>query len=217
MYGVFLAMLTTNLIEKSARKALLTSIVIFVGYNLLNGMKGGIDNAAHLGGLLSGMVIGYAFVPGLKKKDDPVMENILIAVLSIVIIVGSAFVYKSITPFEIKQYNTGMHEFASTEQMALQAFKMPENTPRGRLLYELEHRSIYYWNENIKLVNNLDRLYLPEPLHERNKKILRYCQLRVEHSQVVFRAVTEDTDIYRSQIEDLNRRIEAIVSELTGK
>ncbi|MCH5686962.1 rhomboid family intramembrane serine protease [Niabella sp. W65] len=40
MYGLFLAMLTTDLIEKEARKPLLTSIGIFVGYNLLYGLKG---------------------------------------------------------------------------------------------------------------------------------------------------------------------------------
>lgn len=217
MYGVFLAMLTTNLIEKSARKALLTSIAIFVGYNLLNGMKGGIDNAAHLGGLISGMAIGYAFVPGLKKKDDPIMENILIAVLSVVIVIGSAFVCKSITPFEIKKYDESMSEFASTEQMALQAFNMPQDTPRSRLLYEIEHRSIYYWKENIKLINKADSLYLPDAVHERNKKILRYCKLRLEHSLVVLRAIEEDTNKYQTQIEDLNQKIEAIVSELTGK
>ena len=47
MYGVFVALLTTNLIEKSARKSLLISIGVFVFYNLANGLKGGIDNAAH--------------------------------------------------------------------------------------------------------------------------------------------------------------------------
>ena len=53
MYGVFLAMLTTNLIPKSVRKGLLASIGLFVAYNLLYGLKGwGIDaNAAHIGGL----------------------------------------------------------------------------------------------------------------------------------------------------------------------
>ena len=68
MYGVFLAMLTTNFIEKTTRKALLTSIGVFVGYNLLNGMKDGIDNAAHIGGLMAGLVIGFAFVPSLKNQ-----------------------------------------------------------------------------------------------------------------------------------------------------
>jgi rhomboid protease GluP len=170
-----------------------------------------------MGGLISGMAIGYAFVPGLKKKDDPIMENILIAVLSVVIVIGSAFVCKSITPFEIKKYDESMSEFASTEQMALQAFNMPQDTPRSRLLYEIEHRSIYYWKENIKLINKADSLYLPDAVHERNKKILRYCKLRLEHSLVVLRAIEEDTNKYQTQIEDLNQKIEAIVSELTGK
>jgi len=55
MYGVFLSLLSTNLLDKSVKKALLTSIAIFVVYNLLNGLKqgSGIDNAAHIGGLVS--------------------------------------------------------------------------------------------------------------------------------------------------------------------
>src|SRR3984957_1707796 len=71
MYGVFLALLTTNLIDKVRRTALLASIGIFVGYNLLYGTKGGVDNAAHVGGLISGILIGYLFYPGLKKPDSP--------------------------------------------------------------------------------------------------------------------------------------------------
>ncbi|MEO6001078.1 MAG: rhomboid family intramembrane serine protease [Chitinophagaceae bacterium] len=68
MYGVFLAMLTTNLLQNSTRNALLMSIAVFVGYSLIGGMQHGIDNAAHLGGLISGIVIGYAYVPGLKNS-----------------------------------------------------------------------------------------------------------------------------------------------------
>lgn len=68
MYGVFLALLTTHLIEKSERKPMLISIGIFVAYNLLNGLNGNIDNAAHLGGFLSGFIIGYAIVPSLRGK-----------------------------------------------------------------------------------------------------------------------------------------------------
>jgi rhomboid protease GluP len=49
MYGVFLALLTTNIIEKTARNTLLISIGIFVGYNLLYGTHGNVDNSAHVG------------------------------------------------------------------------------------------------------------------------------------------------------------------------
>ena len=43
MYGVFLALLTTNLIEKSTRKTLLSSIALFVAYSLIFGSNGNVD------------------------------------------------------------------------------------------------------------------------------------------------------------------------------
>ena len=70
LYGVFLALLTTNLIEKKARSALLSSIGLFVAYNLLGGMKSGIDNAAHIGGLVSGAFFGYGAWFSLREDDE---------------------------------------------------------------------------------------------------------------------------------------------------
>jgi len=70
MYGVFLALLLTKLLPKEFSKAFLISTLIFVGFNLLIGIAGGIDNAAHIGGLLSGFVIGLIYFPGIKKIMD---------------------------------------------------------------------------------------------------------------------------------------------------
>ena len=58
LYGIFLAFLLFHHIPRAQRKALLISILLFVGYNLVYGMKAGIDNAAHIGGLLSGFLLG---------------------------------------------------------------------------------------------------------------------------------------------------------------
>lgn len=73
MYGVFLAMLTTNLIHKEKRGPLLKSIGLFVFYNLVIGLTigklGAIDNSAHIGGLICGILIGYILYPVLKKKN----------------------------------------------------------------------------------------------------------------------------------------------------
>ncbi|HEY4208026.1 MAG TPA: rhomboid family intramembrane serine protease, partial [Puia sp.] len=67
MYGLFLAMLTTNLIHAEKRKPLLKSIGIFVLFNLGFGTLGSIDNAAHIGGLVSGILMGYILYPALKR------------------------------------------------------------------------------------------------------------------------------------------------------
>jgi rhomboid protease GluP len=125
MYGVFLAMLTTNLIEKSARKALLTSIGVFVLYNLVNGLKGGIDNAAHIGGLASGLIVGYAFYPSLKQPEAKRLQYSSLSLIAILILASSFFVFKQI-PNDIGKYDQKMKSFGNMENMALAVYRLPE-------------------------------------------------------------------------------------------
>jgi rhomboid protease GluP len=78
MYGLFLAMLMSkDVVEKANRKQLFASIAFFIVYNLLGGLQPGIDNAAHVGGLITGLVLGFAFVPKLKKPvAQPANEEV---------------------------------------------------------------------------------------------------------------------------------------------
>jgi rhomboid protease GluP len=216
MYGVFLAMLTTNLIEKSARKELLTSIVIFVGYNLLNGFKGGIDNAAHIGGLVSGLGIGYAFIPGLKKHEALKLKYATIGIL-IVLIISTSFIVYKIIPNDIVQYDAKIKEFASMESLAMEVFKLPPSTPKDKLLYGLKDRGIYYWNENIKLLNELDKLNLPSDLHNKNKQLINYCDLRIKCYTLLYKTLDEDTDKYKDSIDVYTKQIELVITELGGE
>lgn len=66
LYGAILGLLLTNAFPKNGKKGILIMIGIFVGINLLWGLTGGIDNAAHIGGLLSGAIIGII----LYKLDE---------------------------------------------------------------------------------------------------------------------------------------------------
>lgn len=68
LYGLFLALLLTKVFPPDFGKAFMASTLVFIGFNLLMGLTGGIDNAAHIGGLLSGFVIGLILYPTLKKQ-----------------------------------------------------------------------------------------------------------------------------------------------------
>ena len=213
MYGVFLAMLTTNLIEKAARQTLLTSIAIFVGYNLLSGMKGGVDNAAHIGGLISGLVIGYAYYPSLKKPDAATLKFQTTGALAILILSTSFIVFKKI-PNDIGNYDKKIQEFVSMEEKALEFYNMPEGTPKKKLLSEIKDTGIYYWKENIKLLSDLEKTNLPEAIHDRNKMLLTYCDLRIRSYNFVYQAIEQETDKYKDSIEFYNRQIESIIADL---
>lgn len=69
LYGAIFGLLTTDAFPNEEKKGVLTMIGIYVIINLLWGLTGGIDNAAHIGGLLSGAIIGIILYKlDLKRK-----------------------------------------------------------------------------------------------------------------------------------------------------
>ena len=93
LYGIFLALLTTSHIEKTARNTLLRSILFFVVFNLVSGLYGNIDNAAHIGGLISGIFIGYCYYPGLAKRQPLQQQYKIAGIITAVIILICVFVF----------------------------------------------------------------------------------------------------------------------------
>lgn len=67
LYGVFVAPLITKVYPPEIARTALVSTLVFIAYNLIMGMTGDIDNAAHIGGWLSGFVIGLILYPTLKQ------------------------------------------------------------------------------------------------------------------------------------------------------
>jgi rhomboid protease GluP len=211
MYGVFLAMLTTNLIEKSTRKALLTSIAVFVGYNLLYGVKAGIDNAAHIGGLAGGLIIGYCLTLSLKKPADIRLKHSLIAILTIITLITCGWMYKTM-PNDIGDYEKGMEMFTSNEAKALEVYNM-KDAPRQKVLTAIKN-GIGYWNEDIKILERVDKLDVPEQLKTRDKKLKQYLDLRIKSFAIMYKAVDENTDKYAADMNYYNREIQVIIDSM---
>ncbi len=215
MYGVFLALLTTNLIDKAARKALLTSIAVFVGYNILNGVKpnSGIDNAAHIGGLLSGLVLGYALIPGLKKPGNTKLKFGTIGALSAVVLIAAFLVYRAI-PNDLGTYDARIKEFTAMETAALGIYNLPPDTSVEQILYEIRHTGIENWNKSIQLIASLEELDLPSEIHNKNRLLTEYCELRIKSYELLYKALQENTDAYNAQLEDYNMQIESKIKAL---
>jgi rhomboid protease GluP len=58
IYGAILGLLLTNAYPNDSKKGILSFIGIYVLINLVWGLTGGIDNAAHIGGLICGAIFG---------------------------------------------------------------------------------------------------------------------------------------------------------------
>ncbi|MFZ6012270.1 MAG: rhomboid family intramembrane serine protease [Bacteroidota bacterium] len=216
LYGVFLAMLTTNLIEKSARQAFLTSIIVFVGYNLVSGLRGGIDNAAHIGGLVAGLITGYALYPSLKNIEAINTGRVAMAAMVVFSVAFSFMAFKMI-PDDTVQYQKSMEKFSDLENKALEFFRIYETATQEELLAEIQEKGLVYWNENLRLLDEIDRLDLPEVIREKNKKLRDYCNLRIQSYNLMYKAISENTTSYEEQLVEYNTKIQGIIDELSQK
>jgi rhomboid protease GluP len=216
MYGVFLAMLTTNFVEKTTRKALLISIVIFVGYNLLNGLKDGVDNAAHIGGLVSGLVIGYLYYPGLKKPENVSWRYATTGVATLFVLVSSFVVYNKI-PNDLPTYEKDMKLFARMERRALRVYRMPKDSSKDKWLSVIKDTGIYYWNENIKLLKDVEGLHVPEAMKGRMETLIDYCNLRIASYNYLYYRIEADAIPEKDSIARYNSQIKDILDKLKGE
>lgn len=215
MFGVFLALLTTTIVDKSIRKSLLNNIAVFVGLNLLFGVKGGIDNAAHIGGLLSGFLIGYIFVPSLKRPEAKKLKYGMIGFLSFTAIFSIIAVVKTI-PNDIGIYTSKIGEFAPLEDEALKVYSLPKNANTKTLLNEIDKNGIQIWSKCLKLISSFQQLELPDQIEKRNELLIEYCNLRIKSYRLLYKSIEEDTNAYDSEMEKYNNQIRKIIEEINA-
>ncbi len=105
LFGILLALLSTDFYERSARKALLISTVIVVGLNIIP-IDEGIDYAAHFGGVISGYLFGWMAYLGLSHKNQFINKwGITLAGSALVIVVvSSSLVF--MPRYQFREYDT---------------------------------------------------------------------------------------------------------------
>jgi len=67
LFGVLLSLLLKKTFQSHITKSFLINIIFFVGFSFLMGLIGTVDNAAHIGGTLSGFIIGLFMNSKIKK------------------------------------------------------------------------------------------------------------------------------------------------------
>lgn len=214
LYGVFLALLSTNHIERTMRKGLLINIGLFVVYNLVYGsFKGGIDNAAHLGGLIAGLATGYACYPALQKPGNTLLRRLTPTLLAAVFIAVSAVMYINLAKSNKVTYQQQLQEFYKLDTNALKVLRGQQASTAEELSRALQQgRSA--WSDGIGLITKLDKMDLSNRLHRRNQKLIKYCRLRIKTCELIAQDPQQGINNYSPQMQQVNTQIREVLDDL---
>lgn len=219
MFGVFLALLTTRLLPSSIRNQLLGSIGIMVVYNLVYGLKAGVDNAAHIGGLISGLLIGYGFYFSLRPRSDEKprtrIPELLILACTVITTVAYLNVNKrSVVRDDSEAFIKKMEHFSILESMAIEAMQPSDTASQESILTGLRKTALSNWADCVNLMDETDEMVLPENLVYTRTQLKQYAQQRVQQTLLFIKAVEEDTDRYDNTLDSLLNEIEQTINNL---
>lgn len=215
MYGIFIALLSTNLISKSFKQTFLTSALLFTGFNLINGFKpnSGIDNAAHIGGLVTGIIIGYAFYFSLKEQKTSPFTSYLLPLISVFVIAISGFVLTSKSN-DLPKADRMLADFSANEEKALSIYKTDDLGRRNISADNIKNISLPLWNKNKLILDSVMQLSIPEESKSTIKLYKNYVDLRIKYEELLKKSIEENTKIYDSQLmkygEDIQKALEVL-------
>ncbi len=193
MYGLFIALLSTKLIEPNTRKALLSSIGLFVVFNLTYGMQGGVDNAAHIGGLISGIVIGFSFVPFLHPSKSNKFSNVMWVVLSAIVLSGTYLICKNL-PNPIRDYELKMAEVMTLQDEGMAYLKITDQSDDQILIDEIEKKSYPAWQKALAVIKECEGLKLPDEINIRLSLVKEYYSYRERQCYFIRQSLSDEND-----------------------
>jgi rhomboid protease GluP len=192
--------------DKDLRKAVLVQLVVYVGLNLLHGMKDGIDNWAHAGGLVAGFFIGLAWTFGNAPKQDGRQEawsfrsaisGTRLFLMPLLLLAGCAFVVQA-RPRTLSAY---MELINQADRYYGQAMRAYPNSQDSAALKKLQDSGIAGWSKVISILDSAAAL--PGLDSGRLALCHRFRQAATQRQMAfryVYRAISEQSPRYYDSV-----------------
>ncbi len=232
MYGLFLALLTTDLIPKSVRASLLQSIGIFIVFNLVYGMKGGVDNSAHVGGLVSGFVIGYLYVLSIRKERKG-LKAAWVLPLVILGTIGGSFLYlsehtasstertKILSELKESAYEDNdkfienYNKFIEHQKTAMQVLDSIDMTANLESIKKINEIALPEWDKASTLVMQMKQMNVSKAQHKKADAVFTYISLRKEEANMYINILNKQ-DGASDKLQEIRKQIDETVGKING-
>lgn len=214
MFGFFLALLTTNYIQKQARTAMLQGISIFIGYSLLSGMRDGVDNAAHVGGLISGLIIGYAYYffhlkVGIAGKASFVSAAVATCTVAV------AFIYVLAVKDDNLKFQQTVFALGEMEQRAVgQINRLQYYGDDNKAACVLQDSTLPTWNRFKLMIDETNGYKLNPAMQKKRQLLKQYAELRLYQTELVYNALLDHTGIDAEKLQYVMGKLETISASL---
>jgi rhomboid protease GluP len=203
LFGVLLALLSTDFYETNTRRALLISTTIFIAYSIIP-IGRQVDHAAHFGGLVAGYIFGWIAYMGLKYKKGNLAMGCAIA---FTVIYTSLCIW--LTPvYQLKEFNQLSDKTNSILVELSNDFYRTTDLSRKQRLVLLNTKTLREIDTLAIIGKKMDKLTLPDKQKQvaaiKSKIIQQECKLYT----LVYKEFAENNrQKYRDEISKITDKI----------
>jgi len=203
LFGAFIALLISNAFEKNATRALLISTVSVTLLMLVSGLRGRTDNAAHMGGLVSGFLITYIlFNEKLFSIKLKMQFKYALAFVLVFLFMGSTLAF--LPNYQNSAFNKLETAYQRNIYSYMQIYQINRSQSKALQLQLLQKNGVKAWAKNDSLVKEMDKLVLNK---DQRAQVAFHQQMVSRHLELVKlfyqQTVEEDPLKYNTQIKAL--------------
>lgn len=172
LYGAFIALLVNKTFEKRATQALLISTLIVSLLVLLNGSFGKrVDNAAHIGGFVSGFVFCYLFTFKVNEKF-PLQAWVRYGVCSVLFLLFFGGIVNFSNKYQTEEFKVLTYKFNSNLESLNAITNLSTSLPKDTRLKFIKENGITPMEKNLVIIKQIDAFTLKkDDARERDRKV----------------------------------------------
>jgi rhomboid protease GluP len=214
MYGVFLALLLSDLIEKHTRRAIFSTLIFFIAVQLLSGLQGAVDNSAHVGGLITGFLLGLIAIGGIR------IENVWTTAkrLFIILVCSIAIVFFSLKkmPNPANTFRSIIQEFNMNDIRAQHYLSLLDEVSDDEIVLEIKYQSLGFLKQNARVLDRLEQLPIGQNGHYRVNLLRKYLLLQAKRaaSEMLWIYYGRRNKKYMDQIHACDTELHRVTYEL---
>lgn len=160
---------------------------------------------------------GGEFYSGWKAAGVGAITMLILAAGIAITAFLAGDIFKNQAVFDKVTYDSEVAKFVKNENKAMEIYTKIGTKEPKYLIKEIS-KGIVIWKENKEIVKKLSLLNnLPKELLKQNEKLLTYCDLRIQHYDIMLKAISEETNKYVPEIDRIGIEINKILEQLKNK
>jgi len=194
-------------VEPHERKALLISIGIYLAFSLATVfMHTNFDHGAHIGGLLTGMLLGVLFFKGLTSPAS--FKNMAPGTAMVAALLAALYF---LLPRDVNVY---IKKLQQVDENFLLSYGVYSSRTEEEKVKWLKNYSMYYMDENLRIMDEIDRLSLGIDSRKRNALLRRLVLTQKNVFDYNYRTLVEGRNRYDKQILEALRELSEMQRQL---